>query len=359
MSHFGWNNWKRLFTAYKNGQLKHGLEREVLKYLHRESSLHMLARFLRTHLPNWCIRVDSIWVDGTPQASFTDVAGTANCELADLLLIVRWEDHTGCLINEQALLLQAKITPRHNRLTSGASTKLERRLLEQMQRGLDLHLHRDTARTSLIGKYVLGTSPTGDKTGLKDCARYLLAPKGIKWLKNAEGRSPYQVGWPKSYPYPELSKKQYGFMEAALALGALKTLGRSVTNPPADAWSQLVADLRGGYINSFMPGYGHNRINSSFLSYISGPRHGFYTFRHIGRYHSFNAMKGNYSFRSIGDHYVFRSTGEDDSVRGSDSNFPPNRPPPFFELLNGNPPALPILHINLRALNEHIDDFSF
>lgn len=160
------------------------------------------------HLPCWRVHVESVWVDGTPQASFTCAAGlSGNCELADLLLLVRREQPTGLLVDERSLLLQAKVTPRHNRLTSGASTRLERRLLERLDRTVALDLHRDTARTSAIGSYVLGASQTGTLVGLQDCARYVLAPKAATWKGVYIGTyPPYQVGWPNWIQGPVLHK---------------------------------------------------------------------------------------------------------------------------------------------------------
>lgn len=179
MAHFGWINWNRLHTQQVAGLLPHGREREALKFLHRRSSLSVLAARVAAQSPGLVVQAESIWVDGTPQTTFTDSAGkVANCELADLLLIVRKEETNGTLLSERALLLQAKITPKSNRLTSGSSTKLERRLLEKVNRLIPLHLHRDTARTNLINTYLLGAEASGAAIGLNDCARYLLAPKG-------------------------------------------------------------------------------------------------------------------------------------------------------------------------------------
>lgn len=275
MSHFGWIAWNRLHTAYMAGKLQHGLEREALKYLHRTSSLSVLAHRLAHHMPNWRIHIESIWIDGTPQASFTDAVGNlGNCELADLLLLVRREQPNGFLIDERSLLLQAKVTPRHNRLTSGTSTRLERRLFERVDRTLALNLHRDTARTSMIGSYILGASEAGHLVGLKDCARYVLAPKAATWKGVCPTCTypPYQVGWPYSIQRPELYKPR-GLVDTVLAIGLHGTLGRIVLAPPNDQWSQLVADLRGAYVTTFMSGYKQHRMHqaNAFLITSSGP----------------------------------------------------------------------------------------
>lgn len=274
MSHFGWLAWTKLHAAFKAGKLEHGLEREALKYLHRKSSLRMLAQRLARDLPGWRVRAESIWIDGTPQATFTDTAGLVdNCELADLLLIVRREQPNGLLFDERGLLLQAKVTPRHNRLTSGASTKLERRLLERVDRTLKLDLHRDTARTALIGSYVLGSAGAGVLAGLKDCARYVLVPKSAMWkgMCTFHTYPPYQVGWPVSSLRPELRKPR-GLVETVLSVGLHGTLGRLILSPSVDQWSQLVTDLRGDFVTAFMPGYKHHRIHnaSAFLLHSSG-----------------------------------------------------------------------------------------
>lgn len=270
MSHLGWINWNRLHARYKAGLLPHGLEREALKYLHRKSSLNLLARRIASACPGLAVRAESIWIDGTPQATFTDMSGqTANCELADLLLIVRKELPTGQLIDENALLLQAKVTPKYNRLTSGSSTKLERRLLENVNRTLQIDLHRDTQRKNLINTYVLGPGAYG-AIGLKDCARYLLVPKGAAWANAGFSFPPYQVGWPRSMPGPFLTKP-IGFVDAALGIGVRGTLGRPVTASPTDVWSKMISDLRGAYVGVVMPGYGHGRIHvgTAFMS-VSG-----------------------------------------------------------------------------------------
>lgn len=180
---------------------------------------------------------------------------------------MRREQPTGLLIDERSLLFQAKSTPRYNRLTSDGSTKLERRLLEQIDRKKPLCLHRDTSRKSAIGSYVLGQSQTLALVGLQDCARYVLAPKGGRWARTIPYTyPPYQVGWPSSYPRPELRKPR-GLVDTVLAMGLHGTLGRLVFSPAADPWSQLVADLRGNYVAPFMMSYGHPRIQrvSAFL----------------------------------------------------------------------------------------------
>ncbi|MGG1945719.1 hypothetical protein AB1286_12995 [Trinickia sp. NRRL B-1857] len=243
----------------------------------------------------------------------------ANCELADLLLIVRKELPTGHLIDENALLLQAKVTPKYNRLTSGSSTKLERRLLENVNRTLHIHLHRDTQKTNLINSYVLGPGAYG-AIGLKDCARYLLAPKGAAWANAAFSFPPYQVGWPRSMPGPFLTKPS-GFVDAVLGVGVKGTLGRLVTTPPGNVWSQMVSDLRGAYVGVVMPGYGQDRI-------------------HIGA--AFMTAAGPTSITStlpfVGPRRAFMSRGD--------------LPPLDIAHLADRPPAIPIVVVTLSGDEE-------
>lgn len=259
MSHFGWKNWKRFHSSQVNGRLPHGREREVLKYLHRKSSLNVLANRIKKQLPSKSVFVQSIWIDGTPQATFTDSAGKiGNCELADLLLIVREELPNGNLVSERGLLVQAKITPKYNKLTSGKSTVLERRLLERINRDEPLELHRDTTRSGLIGRYILGKNESNTE-GLKDCARYLLAPKGEDW-GCPFCFSPYQIGWPRN-KLSSFLKNTRGFVDAVLSVGVTKNLGRQVCQSNIDEWSRLVNDLRGLYNSKLMNGYSHSRVN--------------------------------------------------------------------------------------------------
>lgn len=255
MKHFGWKAWRRLL-ARKRG---HGLEREVLKFLHSPVSLRLLAKAVasRVAAPGYQVTVQSIWIDGTPQATFTDAAGSLiNCELADLLLLVRVVI-PGWAHSERGLLLQAKLSPRHNRLTSGSSTKKERRLLERINRNLALELHKNTARTSPIGRYTLGHCIYG-YTGLRDCAQYLLAPKAAGWVDVPNTFAPYQVGWPNAYPFPRLTGLS-DLSEAAIRVG-IGRIGRAVEDPAMCEWSRLVEDLRGDYTGVAMPGYGHERV---------------------------------------------------------------------------------------------------
>lgn len=267
MSHFGWSNFWRLHFKQLAGLLPHVREREILKFLHRRSSVDVLARRIAKLVPGFKVTVESVWVDGTPQAKFTDNSGgTSNCELADLLLLVRRELPNGILVAERGLLLQVKITPKHNKLTSGSSTKLERRLLERTDRGLPIELYRDTQLSSLLGTFTLGPTAAGVNFGMKDCARFLLAPKLAKWISLVSNLSPFQVGWPFSSSSPFL-KKPKGVVQAILEVGVAGSLGRIVDVPGTNAWSNIIAAIRGAYTGKTMPGYAHGRIHvgSAFL----------------------------------------------------------------------------------------------
>lgn len=320
MSHFGWRNWSRLHANQIAGLLPHGREREVLKFLHRRSSVGILARRISRALPGTAVKVESIWVDGTPQATFIDAGGgSANCELADLLLIVRRENASGGLQDEHAMLIQAKITPRHNRLTSGSSTKLERRLLERLDRTQQLELHRDTGRTSLLGTFTLGPTADGVGTGMADCARYLLAPKCAGWLYHARA-TPFQVGWPATYTKPFL-RKPTGFLNTILELGLWGRNGRLVGVPGSDPWSNLVSTIRGTYAGVHMAKYRQDRI-------------------HIGSgFVAFQLLPRLFNRQAYGLH-----------VRPADQK-PPPETSTEQDAGRASPPAIPMLIITLRDLS--------
>jgi len=314
MSHFGWLNFWRLHAKQVAGLLPHVREREVLKFLHRRSSLDVLARKIARLAPGFFVKVESVWVDGTPQAAFTDVSGkNYNCELADLLLLVRREQPNGVLVVERGLLVQAKITPRHSRLTSGNSTKLERRLLERVDRLLPMQLYRDTQLNSLLGAFTLGLTASGSAFGLKDCARFLLAPKFANWIAMWTLRAPYQVGWPCKFSSPFL-KKPIGFVEAILRVGVTGQLGKVVGVPGTNGWSNIVAAIRGAYTGKIMPGYGHGRIRVGSAFLCASP-----------------LFLGNAQF----------------------VEYPPLVSPPInLEAWQNNPPAIPIITVTLREYGE-------
>ncbi|MGL6046449.1 MAG: hypothetical protein ACRC02_08305 [Vogesella sp.] len=262
MKYFGWWLWGAVNRLRAKNKGMYGRERTLLMLLHDSRSLTQLARSIKNGYPGSSVRVQSIWVDGTPQAEFKTMAGeTKNCEFADLLLIVRYQNSTGQITEERGIALQVKISDKYNALPGGESTKLERALLEDMDRSHKLELYSATSRhkSSFIGSYDFGTGAI--KTGLKDVARYTNFPKNKPWF--SMGIAPLQVGWPKSYTNKFFSKP-IGFVEAIQRLASGK-IGRDIFPVgPSDPWAEMVSDLRGSYAGVQMNGYnGQNRINIS------------------------------------------------------------------------------------------------
>ncbi|MBT9097441.1 hypothetical protein KFZ76_06915 [Methylovulum psychrotolerans] len=238
-----------------------------LSYLHSRYSLNGLARAVAHKLGKsgkHCeVSVESIWIDGTPQAKAQTSSGAiVNCELADLLFLLEEKDVSGMVQKETALLIQGKATPKYNKLTSGSSTKKERKLLESMDRSMPLVLFKDTKSSSKsqIGSYILGCIPLG----LGDCSRYLLMPKSAAWFAPCYlSIAPFQVGWPSSINSPYL-KRPRSVVEAIQRMALFGDIGKEVIDPSKCEWSRLVNDLRGNYAGIHMAGYGGQaRINTS------------------------------------------------------------------------------------------------
>lgn len=268
MKRFGWGQWNRLHSQFKNRKLR-SIERWGLSYLHSICSLDGLAQSVAKVLgdsgKHCSVSVESIWIDGTPQAKAQiGSGGVVKCELADLLFLLEEKNTSGHIQRETALLVQGKATPRYNKLTSGSSTKKERQLLEGMDRSKPLELYKDTRSSSgaQIGSYILGGIPWG----LGDCSRYLLMPKAAAWSVPAWLTiAPFQVGWPKTKCSPYL-KGPRGVVEAIQRMALVGDIGKVVIDPSKCEWSRLVEDLRGNYARIYMSGYGgqprHNTSRS-------------------------------------------------------------------------------------------------
>lgn len=258
MKRFGWEQWNKLHSDYKNRKLR-SIERRGLSFLHSIYSLDGLAQSVAKVLgdsgKHCCVSVGSIWIDGTPQAKAQISSGEiVRCELADLLFLIEEKNASGYIQRETALLVQGKATPKYNKLTSGSSTKKERKLLEGMDRSKPLELYKDTKSSSgaQIGSYTLG----GITWGLRDCSRYLLMPKAAAWFCfDGLTIAPFQVGWPKSKSSSYL-KAPIGVVEAIQRMALVGDIGKVVINPSCCEWSRLVNDLRGNYAGIYMSGYG-------------------------------------------------------------------------------------------------------
>ena len=127
---------------------------------------------------------------------------------------------------------------------------------------------------------------------------------------------PYQVGWPNSNQRPELCKPR-GLVDTVLAVGLSGTLGRPVLAPLNDQWSKLVADLRGTYVTTFMPGYKHQRIHQA---------------------NAFLISSSGIDFWDSGNQVV-----------------PPRHPKVDVEQLFERPPDIPVLTITLRSRETVLD----
>ena len=281
MKRFGWGQWKKRYPEFKNRKLR-SIERWGLCYLHSRYSLDGLAWSVAEVLgksgKHGHVSVQSIWIDGTPQAEAQIGGGVkVKCELADLLFLLEEKNTSGHIQRETALLIQGKATPKYNKLTSGSSTKKERQLLEGIDRSNPLDLYKDTRGSSgaKIGSYTLG----GIHHGLSDCSRYLLMPKAAAWFwPYPLTIAPFQVGWPKSKLSPYL-KAPRGVVEAIQRMALFGDIGKVVIDPSKCEWSRLVNDLRGNYAGTYMSGYGgqprHN-ISRDVMCFASSsfPMHG-------------------------------------------------------------------------------------
>ncbi|WP_339508244.1 hypothetical protein [Pseudomonas sp. RL_35y_Pfl2_P42] len=264
MKQYEWSAWHDRVKSFTG---KWALERWYLMYLHEQHNVDALALEIKTRLAAEGrfaqVRVQSIWVDGTPQAEFSHRGHLSSkklpqCELADLLLCVRWESPDGLLKREQALLIQAKVAIKPNELPSGKSTRKERLLFENCNRHKNITLYPGVNRENPIGAYQLGSSASRKTYGLRDCASFLLMAKG-SWPVATSSMGPLQVGWPVSKKKTEL-KPPDSYLDAVISMvsGAAPTMGREVKTGASAAncvWTKMVNDLRGKYETAQMKGY--------------------------------------------------------------------------------------------------------
>ncbi len=273
MKQYDWSAWTDRIKSFTS---KWALERWFLMYLHEQDNIDALALEIKTRLAAEGrfaeVRVQSIWVDGTPQAEFSPKGHLPGgkkpqCELADLLLCVRWESSVGLLQREQAMLIQAKVAIKHNELPGGKSTRKERQLFESCNRHKNITLYPGVKRVNPIGAYQLGNSSTGKTYGLRDCASFLLMAKG-SWPVASARMGPMQVGWPISKTKTELTPPD-SYLDAVISMasGTAPTMGREVkTGASAKhcVWTKMVNDLRGKYQKITMNGYkGQARVITS------------------------------------------------------------------------------------------------
>lgn len=245
-----WAFWDHIKDYKKTNRLR-SLERAALARLHCHDTLDDLAyrvanAYAAAGVPVHTA-VESVWIDGTPQASGTTVFGkTVNCELADLLYLVDERDLANNLITRRGLLLQGKLTDRQDVLLSGPSTTKERDLLESLDTRAPLELYRDTKRTNRIGSYQFKPGALTDFTGMEDCSRYLMMPKSLTQWCTQGLFSPFAVGWP-----PRRTQAKLGLVrrlpQVIEDMGLKATQGKPVIDPLACGWSRMVYDLLAKY----------------------------------------------------------------------------------------------------------------
>ena len=280
MWQYDWLAWSDRVKSFTG---KWALERWFLMYLHEQRNVDALALEIKARLAaegrSAQVRVQSIWVDGTPQAEFSPkghspLSKKPQCELADLLLCVRWESPDGLLQREQAMLIQAKVASKYNKLPSGKSTQKERLLFEDGDRHKDITLYPGVNRENPIGAYQLGISAGSKDYGLHDCASFLLMAKA-PWPTAKKSVGPLQVGWPLDKKKTEI-KPPDAYLDAVVSMvcGTAPNLGREVKTGASARhciWTKMVNDLRGKYETVTMSGYnGQARVTTS-ASTVSVP----------------------------------------------------------------------------------------
>ncbi|UST88446.1 hypothetical protein [Pseudomonas siliginis] len=264
MKQYDWPAWNRRMNSFSG---KWALERWFLMYLHEQQNVDALALAVKARLAaegrHAEVRIQSIWVDGTPQAEFSPKGHSPRskqpqCELADLLLCVRWESPSGLLQREQAMLIQAKVASKYNKLPGGKSTRKERLLFENCNRHKNITLYPGVNRENPIGAYQLGSSADSKSYGLHDCASFLLMAKSA-WHSFTGAVGPLQVGWPLDKAKTEIRPPD-SYLDAVIAMvsGPAPTLGREVKTGASAihcVWTKMVNDLRGRYEEIKMTGY--------------------------------------------------------------------------------------------------------
>jgi hypothetical protein len=271
MDRFSWWRWKARVRAHPK---KWALERWLLMYLHEQRNTDEMALAVMAHLIDngqyAQVRVQSIWVDGTPQAEFSPKGSRRRkkpqCELADLLVCVRKESPAGLLQSEQAILIQAKVATRYDKLPGGKSTQKERLLFEECDRNQAITLYPGVNRQNPIGAYHLGDGADKRAYGLRDCASFLLMAKE-EWSKTEPDIGPLQVGWPLDEKKTQI-KPHDSFMNAVFGMSSRSpSMGREVKIGAAALsceWTKMVNDLRGKYESVTMSGYnGQARVTTS------------------------------------------------------------------------------------------------
>lgn len=199
------------------------------------------------------VKVASIWVDCLPVAWYpapalgSSARSAGACEVGDVLLIV---ERTGS--TRQGMLLQAKCTaePRNLDPAEGKSTKSQRDFYEVNPAPWSIFVSGKAGAKQLGGPYNLPGVGVG--VTLKECARYLLIPKGehANWRSPSAGTfAPYQTLWPSTRSATSGSRQHFTELVLAMAgvglpLGTPLVGGNLVPATSAFAeWQRFVADI--------------------------------------------------------------------------------------------------------------------
>ncbi|MBB4843325.1 hypothetical protein HNP55_001844 [Paucibacter oligotrophus] len=206
---YSWSLWKHVerdWMAKGGDPLKMQRERWHLRAHQQEVRMRQLAQWLCARLalvaPDVRVRLASLWVDHTPQAHGSYDAGGVpqpfDCELADLLIVVRTEcgKGSGATVSQRGLLLQAKVAADVDQLDPGygdSSTVSERNLLELLCSPLDITVGTASTSSRLPGGPYLLQEP--GRLGLAHLARYLQI---AEYRKKGRHKPPYQLLWPSA-----------------------------------------------------------------------------------------------------------------------------------------------------------------
>ncbi|SDO98922.1 hypothetical protein SAMN04489798_4388 [Pseudomonas arsenicoxydans] len=386
-------NWPAWVARVNSTKGKWALERWLLMYLHEQQNVDRLALAIMEHLmaggQNIQVRVQSIWVDGTPQAAFSPKGHLPHeerpqCELADLLVCVRLESSNGQLQRERAMLIQAKVASDYDQLPGGESTKKERLLFEDCDRQQSITLYPGVKRENPIGEYQLDTGSGKQVYGLHDCARFLLMAKE-RWENVDQAFAPLQVGWPffsgKKQIYPPES-----FLDAVIGMvsGIAPKLGRDIDIGTATsdcAWTKMVNDLQGKYLPVTMNGYDRqprvttstDSVKSPYLIFSTMYESQTVNFRTNDQWRewcllSVPFLRHRSVFSRLKERFKFlffrksrwgmeeeleylRTSGYESRAGLKLWNDHPNNPPPAdSEMNDGNGPHIPILVVTIRGL---------
>jgi hypothetical protein len=261
---YGTNLWRSIEDEYESLPTKPLVierERWHLRQMHSQRRVNYLAKWLASNVGRYftgvTVRVQSVWTDLTPQAHFdyldsAAILHSANCELADLLVVLTVSDTASRTDTTRAALLQAKVVQTWDRLdaaSSGSSSDVERNLLElsngrvEVRRGT-----KATSRRFPNSPYDLSNG----LPGLPDYARYLLIPKELKSIRD----QPYRALWPQSRAHVHGTVDSMA--ELLLGMTGLRPQWRQVAGKtvlpamslPLDDWSKLVHDLLTMYSGS-------------------------------------------------------------------------------------------------------------